>query len=114
MKSMLISEAGAVLSCSSTKTCVALGTAMGCCDAGLVATCEHIYTTCLNYGDSCGAACESDPKILKWYVYVESTTKIAMPLLVARSSPVVCTGVQIILTSLQFINFLKILRNFQL
>jgi hypothetical protein len=74
-----------VLSCSATKTCVVLGTAMGCCDAGLVATCEHIYTTCLNYGDSCGAACESDPKILKWYVFVESATKGTMAILVAHS-----------------------------
>ncbi|MCJ1249898.1 hypothetical protein MMC30_007124 [Trapelia coarctata] len=55
------------LSCYETKTCVYSGAVMGCCDAGLIATCENIYTTCLNSAElgSCGAACQSNFNVLK-------------------------------------------------
>ncbi|MCJ1259923.1 hypothetical protein MMC24_007762 [Lignoscripta atroalba] len=54
-----------ILSCVATMTCVYSGAVMGCCDAGLIETCTNIYTTCSNYGDSCGSACLQNDNILK-------------------------------------------------
>ena len=59
------------LSCVSTKNCVYSSAVIGCCDAGLIATCTNLFTTCANYadiGNSCDDSCQSDYEILKWYV----------------------------------------------
>lgn len=56
-----------VLSCVSTKTCVYSGAVLGCCNAGRIATCTNLFTTCANYGDTCNSACRSNYNILKWY-----------------------------------------------
>lgn len=55
-----------VLSCASTKTCVYSSYAVGCCDAGLIATCTALFTTCVGYSDTCGSACMANSKVLKW------------------------------------------------
>ncbi|KAI9880376.1 MAG: hypothetical protein M1830_003693 [Pleopsidium flavum] len=54
-----------VLSCVATKSCVYSGAVLGCCDAGLIATCTNLFTTCANYGDTCNSACEANNNILK-------------------------------------------------
>lgn len=56
-----------VLSCSSSLSCINRGSAVGCCPStdGL---CTNLYTTCYNYGDTCGSACEANVSILKWYL----------------------------------------------
>ncbi|KAK4692670.1 hypothetical protein P7C71_g4577, partial [Lecanoromycetidae sp. Uapishka_2] len=52
------------LSCSVGLTCVNSLEAMGCCTA-TTGICTALYTTCLNYGDTCGQACQLDPAIRK-------------------------------------------------
>ncbi|KAI9813792.1 MAG: hypothetical protein M1827_003582 [Pycnora praestabilis] len=54
-----------VLSCVSTKTCVFLNSAFGCCDAGLIATCTNLFTACAALGSNCDSACSANPNIIK-------------------------------------------------
>ncbi|KAH0566269.1 hypothetical protein GP486_000344 [Trichoglossum hirsutum] len=54
-----------VLSCRPAYTCVYSGTAVGCCGAGLIATCTALFTSCANYNDPCGSACSLNNRVLK-------------------------------------------------
>lgn len=55
-----------VLSCATTKTCVYSGYAVGCCNAGLIATCTNLFTTCVGYSDNCDGNCMANANVLKW------------------------------------------------
>ena len=53
-----------MLSCSRSLTCVNSGNGVGCC-FNTFDPCPNIYTTCLNYGETCGSSCQLDDSIQK-------------------------------------------------
>lgn len=60
---------GDILSCGAALTCAIDGTAIGCCP-NTFGYCDALYTTCYNWGDTCGGSCQKNNAILKWYVTV--------------------------------------------
>lgn len=65
---VLNSRTGDPLSCRTQYTCAISGGAVGCCP-DTTGVCDALYTTCYNYGDTCGSACQLDISIRKWYVH---------------------------------------------